>query len=457
MKVFFDKINLYGVPVLIAGLPLYLVRFSFFGIPFTLLELLFWIVFSFWFIENFKKIKESLKLQATKRKTKTTYYPFTFFIILFLLSSFIALFVADFSWSALGIYKAYFIEAILFYILVFNYFKIPKNRSLVFNSLFLSAFIISVYAIFQKMTGDYWSGGVNELRVTSVFPYPNALGLYLGPITVFLYFYLINIIQRFKDLKIQRFRLIFIFLTFNFSFLAIYFARSEAALIAVVVSVFLGSLFISKKFAIIFIILGIIGSGVVLLNNNLKSFALEKIQLKDFSGEVRKQQWRETVSVLENPKNFVFGCGLSAYQSCVESYHQEGIFFNSERDLDFQRKIVIFDDKYRAEHWRPTEIYMYPHNILLNFWTELGLLGVIAFLGLVIQFFYFGIKMLNDKEINKKNRIIIIGLMAIMLEIFIHGLVDVPYFKNDLSFLFWTFFAMMGVYYIEYSINKSSS
>ncbi|MDA3840548.1 MAG: O-antigen ligase family protein [Patescibacteria group bacterium] len=471
MNIFFEKINKYGLPILIAGLPLYLVRFKIFGVPTTLLELMFWFVFLSWFFNNFKSIKERIKNKSKieNRKSKIGIYPFSILIILFVISSFIALTMSGFSITALGIYKAYFIEAILFYVLAFNYFKNRENREKVFWALAISAFVISVFAIYQKVTGNFivnpfWQNEATR-RVTSFFLYPNALGLYLGPITTLLFFLLVKktkeLITNYelritnKWFNLELLKIIFYLFTFIFSLLSIYFAKSEAALGAILISIFFGSLFISKRFAIGFILLGLISGVVIFTNTNLRTFALEKIQLKDFSGEVRKQQWRETTEMLKN-NGAILGVGLSGYQKAVNPYHQEGIFFNESRDPDFRRKIVIFDDKYRAEHWRPVEVYMYPHNIILNFWVELGLLGVIAFFGLVIQFFYFGAKLIQNSKFKiqnsslKNNKILIIGVMFSMVEILIHGIVDVPYFKNDLSFLFWLIFAMMGVYWVEY-------
>jgi len=440
-----NKINKWGVPILILGLPLYLLRFKIFGIPFTVLEVLFFIVFINWLSQKIKRKEFNKKYFSVRRS-----YPFSFFIILFVLSSFGGLMVAGFSNEALGVYKAYFIEAVFVYILVFNYFKHPANRNRIYFTLFLSAILASVYAIYQKITGNYWAGGVNELRVTSFFPYPNALGLYLGPITVLSYFYFLNLIKNgcpiFRKDKLKVF---FTFLVFLISFYSIYLARSEAALGAVVISVFLGSIFISKRFATVFIVLGIVSGTIVLTNTDLRTFVLEKIQLRDFSGEVRKQQWKETVEMLKSDGT-VLGVGLSGYQKAVTPYHQEGIFFNEDRDTDFRRKIVLFDDKYKSEHWRPIEIYMYPHNIILNFWVELGVVGVVAFFGLMSQFVYYGIKLF------KRDRLVVIGPLSAMLEILIHGMVDVPYFKNDLSFLWWIFFAMMGVYWIENKIDNVS-
>ena len=87
----------------------------------------------------------------------------------------------------------------------------------------------------------------------------------------------------------------------------------------------------------------------------------------------------------------------------------------------------IFSPYHKATY---IEIYQYPHNIILNFWSELGLLGLIALLWLIIQFTRTALQ-------QKQYR-----LLACMLVIVIHGLVDVPYFKNDLAVFFWLLIAL---------------
>jgi uncharacterized protein YacL len=48
-----------------------------------------------------------------------------------------------------------------------------------------------------------------------------------------------------------------------------------------------------------------------------------------------------------------------------------------------------------------------------------------------------------------ESRYIVIGLICSMVAIIVHGLVDVPYFKNDLSVMFWIFMAMMGMIHVS--------
>jgi len=78
--------------------------------------------------------------------------------------------------------------------------------------------------------------------------------------------------------------------------------------------------------------------------------------------------------------------------------------------------------------------FQYPHNIFLNFWVEIGIVGLILYLW--ITFLYW------DTLTRYKNDFLAIGLLGASVYTFIHGLVDVPYFKNDLSSQFWVLVAV---------------
>lgn len=89
---------------------------------------------------------------------------------------------------------------------------------------------------------------------------------------------------------------------------------------------------------------------------------------------------------------------------------------------------------------------MYPHNVLLNFWTELGLLGLLLFIWIIFRYFYIAKQAFNKaRAAHDSFAWIIFGLSMAMLAMIIHGIVDVPYFKNDLALLFWLMMALMGV------------
>ena len=89
--------------------------------------------------------------------------------------------------AAGGVWKAYFIEPILFLIVFVSVIDREKLKN-IFVVLGSGAFVLSCVAVYQKITGDlipnpFWAAAATR-RVTSVFPYPNALALCLAPIVI---------------------------------------------------------------------------------------------------------------------------------------------------------------------------------------------------------------------------------------------------------------------------------
>jgi O-antigen ligase len=276
------------------------------------------------------------------------------------------------------------------------------------------------------------------------------------------------------------------------SLLAIYFARSEGALAGIAAAlVVIGLFWLNQKYQYLILLPRIIITGILIfvifssvfflkivpeykywqIDNQLFDYIVYKATLKDLSGEIRKQQWRETYQMLGENGRWFFGTGLANYQGIIKPYHQEGIFFNKEKDPDFRQKIVWFDEKYKAEHWQPAEIYLYPHNLLLNFWTELGLVGAMLFVWVIFKFIFIGLKIIRNKKLpvplrlarpgeignseEGANNYLVYGLVGAMVVILVHGIVDVPYFKNDLAILFWVLVAMMSLVRMETNSHKS--
>jgi O-antigen ligase len=77
-----------------------------------------------------------------------------------------------------------------------------------------------------------------------------------------------------------------------------------------------------------------------------------------------------------------------------------------------------------------------PHNIFLAFWLESGLVGFVGFVFLLIYFFR------DNKKVIANNHEVGILLLAIIIYILAHGLVDTTYWRNDLAVVFWVVVAM---------------
>ncbi len=432
----------YALFFLIFALPSYLIRFTIFGIPSTLLEIMILITFGAWFLKKYLPNIKSL----FKKNSERVPYPFSVEIILLVIFSFVATGIASFSLGALGIWKAYFFEPILVFILILNTYKDKRDWQKILWALLLSAFSVSVLAIYQKITGqfifnEFWANEETR-RVVSWFGYPNAIGLYLAPLVLLFigwFFSLPHVTTISKTLK-----KLFIILVIVLSSISIYFARSEGALIGIVAGMFIFGLLAGKKRRIATIIVaGLVLAGIF-FSTSTKDFVSTKLTLQDLSGQIRQRQWKETLLTLQGVKFFT-GAGLSNFQATVAPVHQEGIFFNSDNLNNFDEQLRASSDL-RAKYWQPVEIYMYPHNIFLNFWTEIGLGGAMVFMWLLFKaaFMAFKLTITYGRE-NHQEKYLALGLLGALVAFFVHGLVDVPYFKNDLSVIFWIFLAFIGL------------
>lgn len=467
----------WAVMFLIAALPSYLIRFDIFGLPSTLLEGMILVVFSAWFVKNFKSIIANLQRKIFGQGGESqTRYPFDVEIILLLLVALFSVGVGGFSDAAFGIWKAYFFEPILFYIVFFNVFiKNLSNKDggriekLVLWPLLVSASVISALAIYQKITGQFidnpfWAAESTR-RVVSFFGYPNAVGLYLAPLVLLFLGYLKTVMARSACLpagRKQRGKLIFrimnhelrskdffIVLVIILSVLSIFFAKSVGASLGVLAGLIIFGLFANKKSRIATMAILVIMSVIIFSIQPIKQIAYKFLTLNDFSGQVRRIGWSDTWQMLSDGR-LIFGAGLSGFQNAIKPYHAEGFFYNKDDDSEFHRK-TVFNEEYKKAHWQPLEIYLYPHNIFLNFWTELGLTGMLLFVWIIGKFYYLGMKSLKEnKKVGKQeNNYLILGLMGAMTVIVAHGLVDVPYFKNDLAIMFWMLLAIMGALSLE--------
>jgi O-antigen ligase len=94
------------------------------------------------------------------------------------------------------------------------------------------------------------------------------------------------------------------------------------------------------------------------------------------------------------------------------------------------------------EAWREPVIY-HAHNLLLDFWAMLGLPGLIALVALLVAFFRTGLRAyrrLADPDLQA----LTLGLLASMVVVVAHGLVDTGYFLTDLAFTFMLTLALIG-------------
>lgn len=374
-----------------ALLPTYLLRFQIpilgtgLTIPATVLEILFWLLFGAWLITH--KDKANAKKALNKWK-----YP----LILLITASIISIANSPDLRAALGLWRAYILEPILFFFIYTSVITTGEGRQKTVRALAVATIIIGLSAVIQKITGygipnPIWAAAATR-RVTSFYGFPNAIALFIAPlIPLFAH----QLITTWREKKISC--TLILALATILGATAIIFAKSAGGMIGMTIGALIVAIADKKirPFAVAAALaIPILFATIPAARNYLQ----QTVTGQNDSSSVRKIIWDETITMLRNRP--VFGGGLSGYPQTIAPYHKATYI----------------------------EVFQYPHNEILNIWSELGLLGLVAFAWLAFLYFW-------------KNRSI--GLVAAGVVILIHGLVDVPYFKNDLAMLTWILLAMV--------------
>lgn len=379
--------------------PLYVIRFKIGSYHSTLLEVLIGLTVMLWLFEKIRA--RNLKLRASI---------FQLPIILFLFAAAISVVVSPDKRAALGIFKAYFVEPILVFLIIKDVVRSKRDWWLVFYALVLSGLWIALLTIFQGLTGQlpFAPHEAAQGRAHAVYNTANAVGLYLGPIAA-----IVLGVSVLPSLTLN-------ILYFALMGFALIFTKSLGALIALLVVILcLATLAavlhrpvlaersgrVGKPLFLTMIILSLAGLGWFFFN--ISSFTPQvsnsHVRKSNDTLQFRLCLWEGTRNLLlERP---IFGAGLSGFKE-------------------------LYSQKYFTCDVEPLE---YPHNWILNFWTETGILGLAGFVFLLSVYF----RLIKAHLINERERWLSLGFLAAMVYWLIHGLVDVPYFKNDLSLELW--------------------
>jgi len=424
-----NKMRTYGRTVWLLGLtlasaPLYVLRFRLAPIPLvgeyptTLLEILIFLTAASWLWEKITTGGGTSLVTALRRVVRRE-WPVTLFVLAGLLS----VGVSPDKRGAWGIFKAYIAEPVLIYFIIKDVVRTKETLFLLLHSLFFSGLWLSILAISQGLFGWFVVTGheMAEGRAHGVYNTANALGLYLGPLVVLA----VGLLRGGHQDKRRCGWLVGALL------LAIFLSQSVGAVVGLAAGLLF--LFLADRF---FSVgggggEGILGAGrptrpvgkiwakIPLLPYLLAFFCLffiflavprlappgtsPPIRVSENTAVIRLCLWEGTQDLLRGRP--LLGAGLSGFKEAYKGFR-------------------TCDD----------ELLEYPHNIFLNFWAEMGLFGLVVFLMLTVRWL---------KTVLRLGGYRALGFGAALIYILAHGLVDVPYFKNDLALEFWALLALL--------------
>jgi O-antigen ligase len=373
--------------------PAYTVRWHYGFYPTTLLETAVLLTVLVFAVETIR--------QRARLEWRT---PFTWPAMLFILAGAISVVAAPDRQAALGLYRAYFIEPIAFFFIVATVAREFWRAFLVLAGLGVATLVVGLanaLVVLQAIAAHQLDLAGTPPVV--IYQTSNAVALFLLPViavaaTVAVYG---------RDRRVRWLSTIYLVLAIP-SFLLTFSRGGYLGLLGVGLGLALAH---RRRWRLLAIALA-----VTILFALIPPITTRLGHELNFSGGGnntlvgRAYLWRATLQMLEHYP--ITGAGLAGFETRLAPY-------------------------WNATH---TDRFIYPHNLVLNFWSATGLLGLAAFLWLLVA--AFRVSWRGWKSGAPQWRAIHFGVLLALVGIVIHGLVDVPYFKNDLSLEFWALLAI---------------
>lgn len=367
-----------------ACLPLYVVRFKYGPVSTTLLEGLVLATIAVYLIARWRE--HSLRFNRT---------PYDIPIGLLLVAGAIAVFVPADKWHALGLYRAFFVEPIVIFYVAADLLRRPAEIRWVLLGLGLGSSIFAVMNIVAFAVAYAEGTIVLGSPPTALYTSSPEVAMYLEPPLALAAGFVLFSSER-KD------RLLAIaWMAFLVPALALTLSRGAYFAIAVLVAVAVISnrrrLWIAAGVAAAAVVAVVLLVQIPLVQRRFAG----QFDLGNSQGTIRGRLsiFTDTLSGLRDHP--IFGVGLGGYHYL------------------FRGKIP--------------EIY--PHDVWLTFWVEVGLLGLIAFAAIYFGLLYRGWRAMP--RVQGFYRPLLWGALGALVLWGVHGLVDSPYWKNDMSLEFW--------------------
>ncbi len=398
----FDRYATVMLAVTAGCLPLYVVRWKYGLVSTTLLELLVLTTIALYLLG--RRQEGALRFNRT---------PYDIPIVLLLIAGASAVFVPPDRWHALGLYRAYFVEPIAIFYVAIDLLRRPGQvRGVLLglgigSSLFAALNIVAFFVTLAE--GTFVLGS----PPTALYTSSPEVAMYLEPP-----FALAAGFVMFADQRRDRL-LALAWTAFLVPALALTLSRGAYLAIAV-----LALVAIATSRARVPLAAAVVVAVIVLLQVPVvgRRFA-GQFNLFDSQTTVRGRLsiFSDTLTMLRDHP--IFGNGLGGYH-------------------------YLF---------RGTILEIYPHNDWLTFWVEVGLLGMVAF-----AVIFFGLLLRGWRAFARASgfhRALLWGVSGSLVLWGVHGLVDSPYWKNDMSVEFWIVAALevMAIRAIGHTISTAPS
>jgi putative inorganic carbon (HCO3(-)) transporter len=323
---------------------------------------------------------------------------------LLLLAALIGIAVSPDHIGALGLYRAYFIEPVILFYIAIDLLRAREHFRVVLLGLavgvtFFAILNLGVWADVLLTHQPVATGNAPEALYTS----PNQVALFYEPALAMAAAFALYANSS-RDRAVALVCLVFLFP-------AMILTLSRGGYLTLIALALTAVITMPQRRLKIALLAGAVIGGLGLAQVPYVSIRLAhqldpSYRFNTFEG--RLQIWSDTLRMLRDHP--IFGAGLRAYARVMAPYVTP-----------------------------PRTPELYPHDVWLAMWSEIGLLGLAAFVVLLAILLWRGWR--GFAAATGFWRPVLWGTAAAFVTVAVHGMVDTPYFKNDLAVEFWIFAA----------------
>ena len=299
--------------------------------------------------------------------------------------------------GALGEWRAFFVEPMAAGLVIAALAEGDAARRILLLGLAVSggaAAVVNLVANVPKILGGHFNVASPPV---AIYQNANQLALYLVPLEAVALALLLFGRDRLERAAAGAFLVV--------TRPAVLLSYSRGGIAALAVSALLVAVIHPRRAVIALPLAAVLAGGVALIPGIRRRVLVEfDPRSPNNTLHARLDLWRGTLKMLE--RRPLQGAGLRGFDSAVAPYYR---------------------DPFRVA---------FPHDVVLNFWSETGLLGLAGFVWVSIQ-------AVATAARTPAARALGVGVIGFVAAVWVHGLVDVPYLKNDLALAFW---AVLGLH-----------
>ena len=329
--------------------------------------------------------------------------PFLVPAILFVVAGAIAVITAPGLTAALGLFRAYILEPIAFGFVGINVVRTPERAFQVVLGLFGGAAVAGLAnSVLVALALAHHTYDVTQTPPVVIYLTANAVALYVVPLTGVAGALALHASGVARVAGV-------LFFVIGVVITVLSFSRGGYLALA---AVSLG-LVLSSHRRLLLLGLGVVAAaGLALIGPVRTRVLIETHNVYGNTIQSRLDLWSATVKLIRQRP--LFGAGLSGFADRIAPYFT---------------------------HLHTQANFIDPHNIVLNFWVETGLLGLLSMGWILGAALVAALR--GWRSADTGWRPYELGTLLAMVAVIVHGMVDVPYFKNDLSIEFWTLVSIL--------------